>query len=48
VNYRLLIRPDALDDIEVSAKWYNDQEAGLGEILPAQFLKLSTVYQPIR
>lgn len=30
MSYSLVIRPDALADIEAAAKWYEDQEPGLG------------------
>ena len=30
MSYRLVIRPDALADIEEAAKWYDDQDRGLG------------------
>ena len=30
MRYELLIRPDALDDIEASADWYEAQEPGVG------------------
>lgn len=30
MTYGLVIRPDALADIEKAAQWYEDQESGLG------------------
>ncbi len=39
MTYRLVIRPDALADIEKAAEWYDDQEHGLGEDLARTVLE---------
>ena len=30
VTYRLEVRPEALSDIEAAARWYDEQQSGLG------------------
>jgi len=46
VSYRLIIRLDALADIQEAAEWYDDQEHGLG----ADFSRtvLEAIGQPAR
>ncbi len=39
MTYRLEIREDALADIEEAARWYDEQEAGLGAEFAGEVLR---------